>query len=194
MDSKAILNVSIKVVGIFYALSAFSVLMTDIAQTIVSWDLFTHTSQGDLVSKMMEVKITYATIAATRIILFVIALILIFNSEKITTRILKENSSAAISTNITHISILDLSIKIIGVFALLSAIPYISVVASKYWIMKDKLTLLDPNGKIQLTASVLSLVLYFCVGCVFIVYSDAIASKLSREGYEEANVTDEGET
>jgi len=194
MHSKAILNISIKIVGIFYALSSISVLLTDIAQTIVSWDLFTHTSQHDIVSKMMEIKITYATIAATSIILFFISLFLIFHSEKVTTRILKEDNSSSIPTNITHLSLFDISIKVIGVFTLLSSIPYISDLASKYWIMKDKLMLLEANGKIELSASVLSLVLHFFVGFLFIFYSESIASKLSRAGFEKTNVTDIDET
>jgi hypothetical protein len=122
------------------------------------------------------------------------SLLFIFNSERVATKIVRESSDkASVSTDITHISILDISLKVVGIISLLSAIPYISDLTSKYWIMNDKLKILDSHGKSELSASILSVVLHLCAGFVLIFYSNILASKLCRTGLEATNTTDTDE-
>ncbi len=185
------MNTSLKIVGVFYALSALNMLLVDTTQTILSWDLFRNFPPRDLISKMSEIEITFAAIALTRVVLFAISLTVIFKSEWIVNKIVKGGYDLeGLSPDIPSISIFDTAIKIFGFFSILSAIPYVSDVLSKYCIMKNKVELLDSHSKIALTSSGLSAILYLCTGLLLVFYSTILAEKLTRRHGLESDITD----
>ena len=47
MNSRAVLNICLKVVGVFYALKALNMLPSTITQVIFTWDAWKYTAEGD---------------------------------------------------------------------------------------------------------------------------------------------------
>ena len=108
------------------------------------------------------------------------ALLVVFKSERITNLLDRKNdfSEDDLAANLSPFA-LDVSIKIFGLFSILSSIPYLSGLLSRFWIMKGNIKLYDNTGKIELASSGISAALYILVGNLLLYYSGALTQKLS---------------
>ena len=177
MNSRSVLNLCIKVMGIYYALSALNMLPSSISQTILTWDSWKYAAKDDSLQMMMNFKVAALASMMIPLILFAISLLIVFNSEKICNFILKDEDSCYGEK--WKNDILNIAIKMFGFFSLLSAIPPISSLLSKYWIMKDSIKLYDKTAKIELTSSGLRAFIYILVGVFLVLCSSAVAKRVS---------------
>lgn len=195
MSSKSILNISLKVTGVYYALGALNMLPSGIAQIVLFWDSWKYTAHNDPLKLMINYKSASLVGLLIPILLFLFALLIIFKSEKITNFLLrKEEPLNNARLNDLSITVLNFSIKIFGFFSLLSSIPYVSDLLSNYWVMRENLKLYDNTGKIKLASSGISIVLYVCIGLILIFCSSGIADKLLKAGSKEIEEVDNTET
>ena len=169
MNSKNILNICLKVVGIYYALSALNMLPSTITQLIITWDAWKIASEDDPMALMINFKLASVMSILIPILLFIISLIIVFKSKSITNFIVKkeEEPHFTISDNISYTA-LDISIRIFGFFSVLSAIPHLSELISRCLIMKDQIKLYNKTAKIDLASSGISAVLYISIGLLLI--------------------------
>ena len=181
MRSKTILNICLKVVGVYYALNALNMLPSTISQLILTWDAWKYAAEDDPMRMMINYKLASVLSILIPILLFVLALIIIFKSESIVNFLLKDDdaSEQTLSDNLSDTA-LDISIKIFGFFSFLSSIPHLSKLLSRYWIMKGNIKLYDNTGKIELVSSAISVVLYILVGFLLIYYSKPLSQRLLR--------------
>ena len=129
MNPRSVLNLCIKVMGIYYALSALNMLPLSISQTLLTWDSWKYAAKDDPLQMMMNFKVAALASMLIPLILFAISLLIVFKSEKICDFILKNEDSC--HGEKSKNDILNISIKMFGFFSLLSAIPSISSVLSK---------------------------------------------------------------
>ena len=195
MTSKSLLNMSLKIMGVYYALSALNTLPTSISQTVMFWDAWKYTTQNDPLRLMINYKIVSLVGLFIPILLFFFSLLIIFKSEKISNFLLKREGTI----NNTHwdilpTTVLNISIKIFGFFSLLTAIPYVSDLLSNYWVMREDLKLYDLTAKIKLASFAISVLLYVCIGFILILYSSVIADRLLKADSKETNEGDTTET
>jgi hypothetical protein len=188
MNSKSILNVCLKVMGMFYALSALNTLPSSISQIILTWDAWKPAAKGDPLEMMLNFKSAALASLFTPMIIFIISLVIIFKSEKISSFILKSEDSFS-CIQLDHKKILCISIILFGLFSILSAIPSISSVLSKYLIMTDSIKLYDNKAKIELAYSALRALLYILAGAFLIRYSPSISKKVSALIHLDENET-----
>jgi hypothetical protein len=195
MSSKSILNICLKVTGVYYALSALNMLPSGIAQIVLFWDSWKYTTNNDPLKLMINYKSASLVGLLIPILLFLFAVLIIVKSEKITNFLLrKEEPLNNAGLNDVSITFLNFSIKIFGFFSLLSSIPYVSDLLSNYWVMRENLKLYDNTGKIKLASSGISIVLYVCIGLILIFYSRGIAHKLLRTESKSTKEIDTTET
>lgn len=187
MNSKSIFNVCLKVMGMFYALSALNMLPSSITQIILTWDAW-ETFAKDDPGMMLNFKSAALAGLFTPMIIFVFSLVIIFKSEKISSFILNNEDSFS-CIQLDHKKILCISIILIGLFSILSAIPSISSVLSKYLIMTDSIKLYDNKAKIELATSALRALLYILAGAFLIRYSTSITKKFSALIHLDENET-----
>jgi hypothetical protein len=188
MSLKSIFDVCLKVMGVYYVLGALSGLLATLLQSIVFWDSWKDENQnGQLYIALLAGFFTYA-------LFFLVALLIIFKSQKVATLLLKkEESSVNAHLDNSSDTALNFSIKLFGFFSILSAIPHVSSLLSRYWVMRDKLALYDNSAMINLTSSGISAVLYISMGLALIFYSSVITDKLLKADLErgkEAETTD----
>ena len=147
MNSRPILNICLKVMGVYYALSALNMLPSSISQVILFWGAWKQTVRSDPLNIMVNFKSASLVGLFIPILLFLLALFIIFKSEKIVNLLLrKEEPHNNAPLNDLSFTALNLSIKIFGFFSFLSSIPYVSDLLSNYWVMKENLKLYDYNG------------------------------------------------
>lgn len=195
MTSKSLLNICLKVMGVYYGLSALNTLPTSILQTVMFWNAWQYNTQNDPLRFMVNYKIASLVGLFIPILLFFFSLLIIFKSEKIANFLLKREGAI----NNTHwdilpVTALNISIKILGFFSLLSAIPYVSDLLSNYWIMREDLKLYDLTGKIKLASFGISALLYVCIGLILIFYSSMIADRLVKAEFRKTTEVDPTET
>jgi len=195
MSLKSIFNVCLKVMGVYYALSALNTLPTSISQMVMFWGAWKYTTQNDPLRIMINYKTASLIGLLIPILLFFFSLLIIFKSEKISNFLLKREGSI----NNTHwdilpTSALNISIKIFGFFSLLTAIPFVSDLLSNYWVMREDLKLYDVTGKIKLASFGISVLLYVCIGVILIFYSSVIADKLLKADSKGIEEVDKSET
>jgi hypothetical protein len=180
MSSRLILNICLKVVGVFYALNALNYLPGTISQLVLTWRALSQTPDKDPLNLMINYKLATVVSILIPIVLFVIALVLILKSESLARYLLPTDDSLKdiLSTDSSHV-ILSICIKIFGFFSVISAIPYLSKFASRLWIMKENFKYYDNTGKIDLGSAGIAAALYIGVGLILIFHSDKIAQKLS---------------
>ena len=179
MTSKSLLNICLKVMGVYYALSALNMLPSSISQIVIFWDAWKYTAEKDPLAMMINYKIASLVGLFIPILLFLFALLIILKSEKIANFLLRKEEfldnppSDGLASNA-----LNFSIKIFGFFSILSSIPFISDLLSNYWVMRENLKFYDKMGKIKLASFGISAILYITVGLILIFYSSVIADKL----------------
>jgi hypothetical protein len=133
MNSKSILNVCLKVMGVYYALSALNMLPSGISQIFLFWDVWKYTAQKAPLALMINYKIASLVGLFIPILLFFFSLLIIFNSEKIANFLFRKEQVLANSpSDDLPSTVLNLSIKIFGFFSVLSSIPFISDLLSSY--------------------------------------------------------------
>jgi len=186
MNSKVTLNLCLKVVGIFYALSALNTLPSSISQIILTWDAWRPAVQDDPFKMMLNFKAAALASLCTPLIVFAISLAVILKSEKITSLILK-NEDQVSSGGVDLTKILTVSMILLGFFSLLSSIPSISSVLSKYLIMKNNIKLFDDKAKIELAYSALRAILYIFAGVFLLRYSVPITKKVISFAHVDEN-------
>jgi len=195
MSSKSLFNLCLKIVGVYYALSALSMLPSTISQMVLLWDAWKYTTQNDPLKLMVNYKTASLVGLFIPILLFLFALLIIFKSEKITNLLLRKEdllNNARLSD--FSVTALNFSIKIFGFFSLLSSIPYVSDLLSNYLVMRENLKLYDNTGKIKLASSGISAILYISVGLMLIFYSSVIANRLLKADSRKTNEDDTTET
>jgi hypothetical protein len=151
MKTDTVLNICLKVLGVFYALKALNMLPSTISQVVLTWDVWQQAGEHDPLRMMVNYKVASMVSVLIPILLFVIAL---------------------------PMNAMAISIKIFGFFSVLSAVPHLSNLLSRYWIMRENLRLYDNTGKIELASSAICTVLYVGVGLLLIFFSSALAKKL----------------
>jgi hypothetical protein len=180
MKTDTVLNICLKVLGVFYALKALNMLPSTISQVVLTWDVWQQAGEHDPLRMMVNYKVASMVSVLIPILLFVIALFLVFKSENIVRFLCSRqdlSSDAAIADNLP-MNAMTISIKIFGFFSVLSAVPHLSNLLSRYWIMRENLRLYDNTGKIELASSAICTVLYVGVGLLLIFFSSALAKKL----------------
>ena len=185
MKTDTLLNICLKVLGIFYALKALNMLPSSISQVILTWDVWHQAAEHDTLRIMVNYKVASIVSMLIPILLFVIALLLVLKSEYIVRFFCSREdlSSDVTSTDGLPMNAMNISIKIFGLFSVLSAVPHLSKLLSRYWIMRENLKLYDNLGKIELASSAISTVLYVGVGLLLIFSSSVLAKKLlARDG------------
>lgn len=180
MSTRLILNICLKVVGVFYALKALNYLPSTISQLVLTWQALSQTTDKDPLGMMFNYKLATMVSILIPIVLFVIALVLILKSESLAKYLLPADDSLKeiLPSDASNV-ILSICIKIFGFFSVLSAIPYVSRFASRLWIVKENIKYYDTTGKIDLGSAGIATALYIGVGLVLIFHSDKIAQKLS---------------
>jgi hypothetical protein len=176
--------------GVFYALKALNMILSNTSQIILFWGEWDHINQYD---PRMMANFKSASIAELLlpILFFFIALFIIFKSENIADYLLrKEDPLNSEHSDYLSISVLNFCIKIFGFFAILSSIPHVADLLSKYWVMSEKLNFYDDPSKIHIASSAISAVLYIIIGLVLVFYSSTIANKLIKI---DSNHTDEAD-
>ena len=119
MSSKSILNLSIKVIGVFYSLSALNMLSSSIPQIVLFWEAWKYTAQKDPLAMMVSYKIASLLALFTPILLFAFSLFITFKSERITDFLLrKEDGLGTISLDAYSRDAINLSIKRSRIFVL----------------------------------------------------------------------------
>ena len=194
MTSRSIFNVSLKIMSAYYALSALNTLPSGISQMVLFWDSWKYPTGKDPLGMAINYKIASLAGLFIPILLFLFSGLIIFNSEKIATFLLKKEEAPdnAPSDDLASCA-LNLSIKIFGFFSALSSIPYISDLLTRYWVMRGNLKFYDATGKIKLASSGISAILYIGVGLILMVYSRTIADRLLKADsgrIEEADTTE----
>lgn len=179
MSSKTILNICLKVVGIYYALNALNMIPSTVSQLILTWEAWKRTAENDPVGLMLNYKLASFFSILIIILLFVFALLIILKSDKIVNFLLKndEASNITLSDNFAFTA-LDISIKIFGLFSVIYSIPSLSKLLSRYWIMKESIKFYDNTGKIELASAGISAVLYILVGLLLVFYSRPLSQRL----------------
>ena len=191
MSSNTILNICLKVVGVYYALNALNMLPSTVSQLVLTWDAMKNADQNDSLGMMLNYKLASVLSVIIPILLVGIALIVIFKSEKIVTYLVKKDEiTKPISSENNFNFAFDISIKIFGFFSLFSSVPYLSKLLSRYWIMKDNLKLYDNTGKIELASAGITAVIYIVAGLLLLVYSATLSERLMRIGVDSAKRTD----
>jgi hypothetical protein len=181
--------------GVYYALSALNMIPSSVSQIILFWGAWKYTAESDPLKMMVNFKTASLVGLLIPILLFFFALFIIFKSEKIVSLLFrKEEPLNNAPLNDLPFTALNLSIKIFGFFTFLSSIPYVSDLLSNYWVMRENLKLYDNTGKIKLTSSGISIVLYVCIGLILIFYSRGIADKLLKAGSKETEEVGNTET
>jgi hypothetical protein len=188
MNSRTIINLCLKVMGVYYALSALNMLPTNVSQIILTWDSWKFAAKDDHLQLLLNFKFAALANLLIPVLLFIISLFVIFKSERISTFILKSEDSFQ-GEKLDNDNLLNISIKIFGFFSILSSIPPISSLLSKYVVMKDSILLYDDKGKIELASSALEALLYILAGAILIYYSADIAKRVSAR-----NKAERGET
>lgn len=178
MNSNSILNLCLKVMGVFYALRAVNTLPSSISQILLTWNAWKPVAKDDPLQMMLNFKAAALASLLIPLIVFIISLVVVFKSEKICSLILKSENLYS-SSKLEHSKILCICIILLGFFSLLESIPSISSVLSKYLIMKDSMKLYDNKAKIEVIYSVLRSILYICAGAFLILQSATIAKKIS---------------
>ena len=195
MTSKSLLNISLKIIGVYYGLSALNTLPTNILQTVMFWNAWQYNDQNDPLRIMINYKTASLVGLLIPILLFFFSLLIVFKSEKISNFLLKrEGTSNNIYGDILPTTVLNISIKIFGFFSLLTAIPYVSDLLSNYWVMKEDLKLYELSAKIKLASFAISVLLYVCIGLILIFYSSVIADRLLKTDSKKTNEDDATET
>lgn len=179
MSTRLILNICLKVVGVFYALKAINYLPSAISQLVLMWHTWSEKDKYPL-DMMANYKLATTVSILIPIILFVIALVLILKSESLARYLLPADDSLkeVLPSDASNV-VLSICIKIFGFFSVLSAIPYVARLASRLWIIRENLKYYDTTGKIDLGTAGIASVLYIGVGLILIFHSDKIAQKLS---------------
>lgn len=191
MSSKTILNICLKVVGVYYALNALNMLPSTISQLVLTWDAMKNVDQNDAFGMILNFKLASLLSVIIPILLFVLAMIVIFKSEKIVTFLVKKDEILNPTASDNHFTFaLNISIKIFGFFSLFSSVPYLSKLLSRYWIMKDNLKLYDNTGKIELASAGITAVIYIVTGILLLLYSTPLSEKLMRNGVGRTKRTD----
>jgi hypothetical protein len=190
MDSRSLFNICLKVLGVYYALSALNMLPSTISQIALFWDSWKYTPQADPLKLMVNYKIASLVGIIIPVLLFLFSLLIIVKSEKIAAFLLKKELPNNASSDNLSITALNFSIKIFGFFSVLSSIPYVSDLLSSYWVMRENLKFYDNTGKIKLASSGISAVLYVCIGLLLIFYSSGIADKLLKTKSESTKEVD----
>ncbi len=184
MTVRLILGICFKVIGVFYALKALNMFPQTITQLAFTWDLLKATAGKDPLMLTINYKLAVVGGLLIPVLLFGIALILILKSDRIAILLdpREESVDSALPDTFPKAA-LSICIKIFGFFSILSSVPHLSELLSRWWIMKAQLKYYDTSGKIGLTSAVMSIVLYVGVGSLLIMYSDSISQKLSH-GYK----------
>jgi hypothetical protein len=179
MSTRLILNICLKVVGVFYALKALNYLPSTISQLVLTWNTWSQQDKYSL-GMMVDFKLAIVVSILIPIVLFVIALVLIIKSESLARYLLPTDDSLkeVLPSDSSNV-VLNICIKVFGFFSVLSAIPYLSKFASRLWIVKENIKYYDTTGKIDLGTAGIASALYIGVGLILIFHSDKIAQKLS---------------
>lgn len=195
MSNKVILNIGLKIMGVYYALGALNMLPSSITQMVLFWDAWKPTTQNNPLISMHTFRMaTFAGILIP-VLLFFLASLIVFKSERICNFLLrKERNLNSDFSNDSSDTVLNYSIKIFGFFSLLSSIRYISEVLSQCWVMKENLSFYDNHTKINFASSGISAILYICVGLILIFYSRVIADKLLKFDSKDTKKVDPTET
>lgn len=82
MNSRAIINLCLKVMGVYYALSALNMLPTNVTQIILTWDSWKFAAKDDPLQLMLNYKFAALANLLIPVLLFIISLFVIFKSEK----------------------------------------------------------------------------------------------------------------
>lgn len=178
MNSDSILNLCLKIMGVFYALRAVNTLPSSISQILLTWDAWKPAAKDDPLQMMLNFKAAALASLLIPLFVFIISLVVVFKSEKICSFILK-NENFYCSGKLAHSKILCISIILLGFYSLLESIPSISSVLSKYLIMEDSMSLYDNKAKIEVVYSVLRAIFNICAGVFLILQSATIAKKIS---------------
>ncbi|HYA13817.1 MAG TPA: hypothetical protein VEF33_05715 [Syntrophales bacterium] len=113
------------------------------------------------------------------ILLFLLALLIIFKSEQIGTFLLRKDQVPTDEQSIRlSDTALNISIKVFGIYSILSSIPHIASLLSTYLVMRENVKYFDNQGMIKLASSGVSTILYVGVGIGLIFYSKALANKI----------------
>lgn len=181
------MNTSLKIVGICYALSALNMFLQNITQLAYSWHLWSRPAENYPSGMRINFKLASVLSLVVPTIIFVISMLVIFKSEKIVSLIKKENE-AYDNPMLDSLPILNISIKLFGLFALLSSIPQLSEFLGRLWILRLERWPFDNQFKIALASSGICALLYIGVGVLLILYSDYLAEMIleagSRKGVE----------
>ncbi len=195
MTSKSLLNICLKIMGVYYGLSALNTLPTSILQTVMFWNAWQYNTQNDPLSIMINYKTASIVGLLIPILLFFFSLLIIFKSEKISNFLLKREGSVNNTYgDILPTTALNISIKIFGFFSILAAIPYVSDLLSNYWVMREDLKLYERAAKIKLASFAISVLLYVCIGLILIFYSSVIADRFLKADSKKTNEDDATET
>jgi hypothetical protein len=192
---KSIFNICLKVMGVYYALSALNTLPSSISQMVLFWPAWKYTADKDPLSMMNNYKIASLVGLFIPILLFFFSVLIIFRSEQIATFLLrKEEVLDNVLPDGLASNALNLSIKIFGFFSVLSSIPYVSDLLSSYWEMSGNLKFYDKPAKIKLASFGISAILYIGVGLILMFYSNVIADSLLKADSKEAKEANTTET
>jgi hypothetical protein len=188
MNSQNILNVCLKVVGLFHALKALNMLPSTISQLIITWDAWKFAPEDDSLGIIANYKIASIVSILIPILVFTISVIIVFKSKAIINFIMKRESEQSFTVSEPFsINALDISVRLFGFFSILLAIPHLSSLLSRYLIMKDQIKLYQNTVKIELATSGIATILYVSVGLLLIFSSQQISKKLSKIGDGEEN-------
>ena len=93
MSTRLILNICLKVVGVFYALKALNYLPGNISQLVITWQAFGKTPDKDPLGMIFNYKLATIVSILIPIVLFAIALALILKSESLARYLIQTEDS-----------------------------------------------------------------------------------------------------
>ena len=179
MRIQKILDICIKVIGIYYLVKTLNM----IPETIY---LFMNVRKFDLADPA-----TASTMfGAPQLVIFsilsfvffmLLAIGLLVWSERISKYLYPEDVSEFpnLPDEFSKIAF-SVCVKVIGLLTILAAIPKLSYFLSRIWIWKENLRYYDANAKIELTQSAISAILFIGVGLILIRSSEKVSGLLNQ--------------
>ena len=188
MNVRVILSICFKVVGVFYALLALNHLLRAAANIIL------YISQGtfkDNFSSSLDFALgMIGTFMIYPVVLLGLALWLIFKSDRLARYLqpMDERLEFELPDDCEHTSLL-VGVRLFGVAAILAAIPSLSSVVSKLWVIRDNMDFIPLHEKIVSSASVVSMLLYIGVGIYMMLRPHGVVWLMTRgKGRKEEKV------
>jgi hypothetical protein len=188
MNLRSLLNVSIKVIGIYYTLSSLYDLTYAIPELILLWSAWKKPSPDFSVEIFKNSVILNVFVP----ILFIPFLIwIVFKSEKIVNYLLKHDDTAdqPFSGDIS-IHLLNISVKLFGLYSILLSISNLSEFMTNTWAIKEEYKYYEYAFKLEYASLGVTGVLYILAGVGLIYYSKPLSQVMVKMESEAGGIGD----